>query len=94
MRRRLVTALIILSLVLLYVFAFPGRRVVMPDTPYTLVVQPGVSQTSVDLIRDGLTLADEFLAYQEVTTLIEPAEVRVARVHPWSRRIISYRRLS
>lgn len=73
-----------LLLVPVYLFVFFGRRVPLPNTPYVLVIQPGVSAQSVDLVMTGLEGADQFLVAMMGRTVIEKTEVRVSNFTPCS----------
>ena len=56
-------SLLVLILVAAYLFVFVGRRTTIPNTPYMLVIQPGVSDESIQLVILGLKLADQYLGF-------------------------------
>jgi hypothetical protein len=80
----MIACLVTVFLLVSYLFSFPGRRVMLPHSPYLLIVQPGVSEQSVNLVRDGLTEADQFLNDVTGMTLETEAEVRLASFSPCS----------
>jgi hypothetical protein len=74
----------VLVLLLLDLFVFFGRHEVLPATSYTLVIQPGVSERSVQLVATGLEIADEFLRNATGYALAKPTEIRLASFTPCS----------
>lgn len=76
--------LLMLLLVAAYLFGFVGRHVALPHTPYVFVIQPGVSDQSVALVRTGLERADQFLLHATGRTITEQTTVRVASFTPCS----------
>lgn len=83
-RRALGILAVLLLALALYLFVFIGRRVPIADSPYTLVVQPGVSDESVQLVIAGLANADRYLQRQLGASVERPVEVRVASFSPCS----------
>lgn len=61
---------------------FGGEARPLRGTPYTLYVQRGVSETEVELVVEGLTLADRYLASTLKAQAGEPLQVRLARRSP------------
>ncbi len=74
----------VLVLIVLYLFVFIGRREVLAGTPYTLVVQPGIPQESVQLVKTGLERADQFFLDTTGTPFTDTITVRVASFQPCS----------
>jgi hypothetical protein len=84
-RRRWMVRLGVVALILaLYLLSFPGAHQPLPNTPYTLVVQPGSGAATVALATRGLTLADGYLADSGLMTATRPVTVRLARWSPCS----------
>lgn len=77
-------SLVSLILVAVYLFVFVGRCTTIPNTPYRLVTQPGVSDQSVQLVVVGLALADQYLVTMTGHTVSAPTEVRIANFTPCS----------
>jgi hypothetical protein len=77
-------SLLVLILVAAYLFVFVGRRTTIPNTPYVLVIQPGVSDKSVQLVIVGLELSDQYLVAMTGRTVSAPTEVRIANFTPCS----------
>jgi hypothetical protein len=78
------SSLLVLILVAVYLFVFVGYRRAIPNTPYVLVIQPGVSDQSVRLVIVGLDLADRYLVAVIGRTISAPTEVRIANFTPCS----------
>jgi hypothetical protein len=77
-------SLLVLILVAAYLFVFVGRRMTIPNTPYVFVIQPGVSEESVQLVSLGLNLADQYLVAMTGRTVSAATEVRIANFTPCS----------
>ena len=57
---------------------FDGRREALPDAPFDLLIQPGVSEGEVVAVRDGLRAADQYLRTVLGAGASKRVEVRIA----------------
>ena len=84
-RRRWLTIAVVLCLLLAIVglFAyrelhFDARREAMPDAPFDLLIQSGVSEGEAEAVRDGLRAADRYLRTEQNAGVKDRVEVRLA----------------